>query len=135
VNLTTVLLILSSSLNVGLAKMLATLLRPKEITLIMAMKLDATTLVDIDLKGKDSEGNAVPLPHTDVTLEITNPVGDFGTLTNDGTNWVFNPGAAGATGTITGKVTLHGVEHVASVDLELVPGEATTFELDFVPVV
>lgn len=103
----------------------------KRFTLVITMKLDATQPVTINAVGKDSEGNTVNLQNTDLTLTVENAQGNFGEI-NDA-NDTFNPGEAGATGTIKGSVTIDGQEYTASVDVELEAGALSSLDLEFKP--
>lgn len=106
-------------------------MKRKEFTLLMSIQLDATTPVAIKAVGKDAEGNTIDLTGTDLTIEAIPIEGDFGTVNDE--QDTFNPGAAGATGTIKGSVTVNDVEYVAEVEVELVPGGLTEIGLEFAP--
>lgn len=95
------------------------------------IQLDATQEIAIKAIGKDSEGNEFELTGDELTLTVENASEDFGTI-ND-TNDTFNPGAAGGTGTIVGKVTKDGKEYTASLEVELVHGGLSEIALNFAP--
>lgn len=109
--------------------------KPKpRFTLKIMLNLDATQPVQILAKGYDAEKNEISLADTDLTVsaEGTNDK-NFGEV-NDA-NDTFNPGEAGATGFISGSVTVDGVVYEAKTDeIELVAGGLTEIALDFAPV-
>lgn len=114
-----------------MALLIDALHKPKlEITLLL--KLDSTLPVKISATGKDSEGNPIDISSSELVLQAT-PTNDknFGEINDD--NDTFNPGEAGATGTITGTVTINGVEYSASVDVELEAGALSELALEFAP--
>lgn len=98
----------------------------------MALTLDATKPISIEVRGKDSEGNPVDLSETDLTLEAeaTNDL-NFGEINDE--NDTFNPGEAGATGIIRGEVTIDDQIYTTEVEVELVAGGLETIELEFKP--
>jgi hypothetical protein len=107
--------------------------RPEqEIRLTMQIQLDATQPVAIKAVGKDSEGNVIDLSGTDLTITAEAITGNFGEINDE--QDTFNPGEAGATGTIKGSVTVNDVVYEAKVEVELVAGGLTEIGLDFVPV-
>jgi hypothetical protein len=99
--------------------------------LIMSLQLDATQPIKITAVGKDAEGNVIDLSSSDLTITAEATTGNFGEINDE--QDTFNPGEAGATGTIKGSVTIDDVEYVASVDVELVPGGLAEISLDFTP--
>ena len=68
----------------------------------MSIQLDATKPIAITAKGVDSEGNAVDLSTTDLTITAEATSGNFGEVNNEMDT--FNPGEAGATGKLIGKM-------------------------------
>lgn len=106
--------------------------KKKEFNLTIMIQLDATQETKISAVGKDAEGNVVDLSGTDLKIEAVAIEGEFGTI-NDEMD-TFNPGEAGAKGTIKGSVTIDEVEYVASVEVELVAGALTEIGLEFAPV-
>lgn len=104
---------------------------PKEFKLNIMIQLDATKPIVIKAVGKDAEGNIVDLSGTDLKIEAIATEGDFGTV-NDEMD-TFNPGEAGAKGTLKGSVTVNDVEYIAEVEVELVPGALAEIGLEFAP--
>lgn len=103
--------------------------------MILTIELDATEPQVIGAVATDKEGNPVEGGLENLKIEIQNPVGDFGTIEEqDGGTWVFNPGAAGASGEIRATADLDGVAHEASAVITLKPGAASDFSLKFSPV-
>lgn len=105
---------------------------PKEFKLNIMIQLDATQPIKITAVGKDAEGNNVDLNDADLRIEAVATEGNFGSV-NDEMD-TFNPGDAGATGTLRGSVTIDDVEYVAEVEVELVPGALSAIALEFAPV-
>ena len=106
---------------------------PKEKTLRLMLAIDCTRPVHVSASAKDAEGNDIPLADTDLVLTATGTNDkDFGTINDE--NDTFNPGEAGAIGTITGTVTLDGKPFSDSVDIALVVGAPASLSLDFKPV-
>lgn len=105
--------------------------KPK-LELRLLITLDATQPVAISATGKDSEGNPIDISASELVLTAT-PTNDknFGEV-NDA-NDTFNPGEAGATGTITGTVTIGDAPYSASVDIELAAGGLSSIDLSFAP--
>lgn len=118
-------------LGLGVALLLYPRPNKKELTLTMALQLDATQPVSISAVGRDSEGNVINLADTDLTIVAEATEGNFGNI-NDELD-TFNPGEAGATGTIRGTVTINDVEYTAAVEVELVAGGLDTISLEFTP--
>lgn len=88
------------------------------------LELSATEKVLVTAKAVDSEGNPVD-DLGELVLTIENAVGNFGEFTGN----EFNPGEAGATGTIVGTLG----DLTASVDVMLVHGAPASLELSFTP--
>lgn len=125
-------LTLGACIGFVVASMLFSAAMARRMELRLMIQLDATQPVKISAVGKDAEGNDVNLAGTNLALTAT-PTNDkeFGTLNDE--QDTFNPGEAGATGTITGTVTIDEVLYTASVDVELVAGGLASIALEFTP--
>lgn len=96
----------------------------------MVIELNAVETTVISAKGVDAEGNAAEI--TDLAIEIEVIEGDFGQLEQDSLGgYIFNPGTAGSRGILRGRAkNSEGVDLVGEVEVQLVPGAATSLALE-----
>lgn len=101
------------------------------------MNIDCTQKITITLEGKDSEGNIVEIPAEDVKFSYENVVGNFANgdvVAGDNPGeYVFDPGDAGATGTLKCDVAINGEDFFDSVDLTLEPGALASVKMNLKP--
>lgn len=116
----------------------------KVVSMPTQQTLDCTKVVKlgVSLKAKDAEDNQIDLRPEGVSgleFSILDSDAEFGTIENSDGGWTFNPGIAGAKGTV--HATCHYVDENANefdlegtAEVELVHGGPAELTIEFAPV-
>ena len=100
-----------------------------ELRIKMQIPADVQVSVSASAVVKDSEGNVISSsPDVEISSIEVVPA-ELGSAAEVDENWVFNPGLAGAEGTLTVFAEVDGIPSSGSVDLELVAGAPAVTEL------